>query len=131
MHVADNQEVRQGDVLLEIDPQDYTARLTQARAALHAAMAKQEAAQNNVALMSTTSDASIQQATAGVALVKSVVQTAKAQVAMARSRLGQMRAQVDTAVANAAEAQAQVAAAESEATRAQLEVKRVQETLWQ
>jgi hypothetical protein len=32
--VTDNQEVHQGDLLLEIDPRDYTARLMQARAVL-------------------------------------------------------------------------------------------------
>jgi membrane fusion protein (multidrug efflux system) len=127
VYVTDNQEVHQGDVLLEIDPHDYAARLAQARAALQAAIAKQQAAQNNVALISTTSEAAVQQATAGVALAKSMVQTAHAQVEMARSRLEQTRAQVDTAVANAAQAQAQVTAAEAEATRANLEVKRIQE----
>jgi membrane fusion protein (multidrug efflux system) len=127
VHVTDNQEVHLGDVLLEIDAHDYAARLAQARAVLQAAIAKQEAAQNNVALMSTTSEAALQQATAGVALARSVVQTANAQVAMARSRMEQTRAQVDAAVANAAQAQAQVAAAEAEATRANLEVQRSQE----
>jgi membrane fusion protein (multidrug efflux system) len=127
VYITDNQEVHQGDVLLEIDPHDYAARLAQARAVLQAAMAKQEAAQNSMALISTTSEAAIQQATAGVELAKSVVQTARAQVAMARSRLEQARAQVDTALANAAQARAQVTAAEAESTQANLDLNRAEE----
>jgi membrane fusion protein (multidrug efflux system) len=127
VYVTDNQDVHQGDVLLEIDPHDYAVRLTQARALLQAAIAKQEAAQNSVALISTTSEAAIQQATAGVELAKSVVQTARAQVAMAHSRLEQARVQVDTAQANAAQAHAQVTAAAAEATQAQIDVQRAQE----
>ncbi len=45
VYVTDNQEVQQGDLLVEIDARDYTARLMQARAVLQAAMAKQQAAQ--------------------------------------------------------------------------------------
>src|SRR5215831_9470371 len=125
--VTDNQEVQQGDPLLEIDSRDYTVRLMQARAVLQAAMAKQQVAQSSVELVNVTSNASVQQATASVALAKSAVQTAQAQVVMARSRLEQARAQVDTALANAAQARAQVAAAEAEATRADADVKRTQE----
>src|SRR5215510_13030746 len=127
VYVTDNQEVQQGELLLEIDPRDYTARLMQARAVLQAAMTKQQAAQSSVELVNVTSNAGIQQAVATVALAKSAVQTAQAQVVTARSRLEQARAQVDTALANAAQARAQVAAAEAEATRADADVKRTQE----
>jgi len=126
-YVTDNQEVHQGDLLLEIDPRDYTARLMQARAVLQAAMTKQQAAQSSVELVNVTSNAGVQQATASVALAKSAVQTAHAQVVTARSRLEQARAQVDTALANAAQARAQVSAAEAEVTRADADVKRAQE----
>jgi membrane fusion protein, multidrug efflux system len=126
-YVTDNQEVQQGDLLLEIDPRDYTARLMQARAVLQAAMTKQQAAQSSVELVNVTSNAGVQQATASVALAKSAVQTAHAQVVTARSRLEQARAQVDTALANAAQSRAQVSAAEAEVTRADADVKRAQE----
>ena len=111
VYVTDNQEVQQGDLLLEIDPRDYTARLMQARAVLQAALTKQQAAQSSVELVNITSNAGVQQATANVALAKSAVQTAHAQVVTARSRLEQARAQVDTALANTAQARAQGSAA--------------------
>jgi membrane fusion protein (multidrug efflux system) len=125
--VMDNQEVHQGDLLLEIDPRDYTARLKQARAVLQAALTKQQEAQSSVELVNVTANARIQQAAASVAFAKSAVQAAQAQVVMARSRLEQARAQVDTALANAAQVRAQVAAVEAEVTRADADVKRVQE----
>jgi membrane fusion protein (multidrug efflux system) len=127
VQVTDNQPVRQGDVLLEIDPSDYSVRLAQARALWQAAVARQQAAQSSVALMHATSEASIQQAAAGVTLARSVVQTARAQVVTARSRLEQTRAQVEAALANAAQTRAQVMAAEAEATRSAADAKRTQE----
>jgi membrane fusion protein (multidrug efflux system) len=125
--VLDNQEVQQGDLLLEIDLRDYTARLMQARAVLQAALTKQQEAQSSVELVNVTSKAKIQQAEASVALAQAAVQAAQAQVVMARSRLEQARAQVDTALANAAQVRAQVAAAEAEGTRADADVRRAQE----
>jgi len=127
VHVTDNQEVRQGDVLVEIDRRDYAARLTQARAVLQAALARQQAAQASAELTQVTSEAGIQQAAANVELARAAVQTARAQVVTARSRLAQTRTQVDTAQANAAQARAQVAAAEAERSRAEADVKRVRE----
>ncbi len=125
--VTDNQEVHQGDLLLEIDPRDYVARLTQARAVFQATVTKQQAAQSSMELTQVTADAGIQQAAASVELAKSAVQTARAQVVTARSRLEQARAQVDTLLANAAQARAQVVATEAEMTRADADVKRTQE----
>jgi membrane fusion protein (multidrug efflux system) len=127
VYVIDNQEIRQGDLLVEIDPRDYTARLVQARAALQAAMARQQAAQANMALTHITADAGVQQASSGVELTEAAVQTARVQVATARSRFEQARAQVETAQAHAAEARAQILAAEAEAIRAEADVKRLQE----
>jgi membrane fusion protein (multidrug efflux system) len=126
-YVTDNQEVKRGDLLVEIDPREYAARLAQARAALQAAIAKQQAAQATVALTQVTADAGIQQASSGVELAQAAVQTARAQVGTSRSRFEQAVAQVETALALAAQARAQVLAAEAEAIRADADVKRLQE----
>lgn len=127
VYVTDNQVVQEGDLLVEIDPRDYAARHAQASAAMHAAVAKLEAAQTTIELTQVTSSADVQQAAAGVELAQSAVQTARAQVAAARSRHEQARAQVMTALAHAEEARAQVATGEAEATRAAADVKRLQE----
>ncbi len=125
--VTDNQVVKQGDPLVEIDPREYAARLAQARAALQGAMARQEAAQATVALTHVIADAGVQQASSNVELTQAALQTARAQVGTARSRSEQARAQVETALAHAAEARAQILAAEAEAIRTEADVKRLQE----
>jgi membrane fusion protein, multidrug efflux system len=127
VYVTDNREVKQGDLLVEIDTREYAARLAQARATLQAAVARQQAAQAAVALTHVTADAGVQQASSGVEMTQAAVQTAQAQVGTARSRSEQARAQVETALAHAAEARAQIQAAEAEAIRAEADVKRLQE----
>jgi membrane fusion protein, multidrug efflux system len=127
VYVSDNQEVKQGDLLVEIDSREYAAQLAQARATLQAAIARQQAAQATLALTHVTADAGMQQASSGLEITQAAVQTARAQVAAASSRFEQARAQVETALANAAEARAQIQAAEAEAIRAEADVKRMQE----
>jgi membrane fusion protein, multidrug efflux system len=127
VYVTDNQEVKRGDLLVEIDPPEYAARLAQAHAALQAAIARQQAAQASVALTQVTTEAGVQQASSGVELTHAAVQTARALVGTARSRFEQAVAQVETALANAAQARAQIQAAEAETIRADADVKRMQE----
>jgi membrane fusion protein (multidrug efflux system) len=126
VHVADNQSVKAGEVLVDIDPRDYAARLAEARALLRAAVARHEAAQTTVELTRVAADADLQQASASVEVAKSAVETAQAQVVAARSRLEQARAQVMTALAHAEQERAQVAAGEAEAKRSEADVTRLQ-----
>jgi membrane fusion protein, multidrug efflux system len=127
VHVVDNQEIQQGDLLVEIEAREYVARLAHAHAALQAAIARQEAAQATMLLTQANAEAGMQQASSGVGLMQAAVQTAHAQVRTARSRSEQAEAQVETALAHAAEARAQIAAAEAEAILAEADVKRLQE----
>ena len=98
--VGDNQLVRAGQVLVELDPRDFDARLAQARANLQAARARYHAATINVQVIGTTSAATVQEAEAGV-------QAAEQQAEGARSRLAQARAAVAAAAAEAARAAAE------------------------
>jgi membrane fusion protein (multidrug efflux system) len=106
--VDDNQHVRQGGLLVELDPRDFEARLDQARANLAGAEARHQAAAINVQVVGTTSGAGVDQAKAGV-------QAAERQVEAARSQLEQ--------------AHARVVAAEAEAERAGADVKRYEQLL--
>jgi membrane fusion protein (multidrug efflux system) len=99
VYVADNQQVKAGALLAELDPRDFEAKLAQARANLAAAEAQQRAAAFNVQVVGTTAGAGVQQAEAGV-------QMAERRVDEARSRLEQSRAQVDAAAAEATRASA-------------------------
>ncbi|MGB9153475.1 MAG: HlyD family secretion protein [Alphaproteobacteria bacterium] len=47
LNIDDNQQVKAGDVLLEIDPEDYITRRDHAQAALDAAKAAMQGSQNN------------------------------------------------------------------------------------
>src|SRR2546425_5256407 len=106
--IDDNVHVNKGDLLVELDPRDFDARLAQARANVTSAMAQHRGAEINVRVIDITSSASVRQAEAGG-------QTAQRQVDAARSRLEQARAQV--------------VAAEAEATRAAADVERYERLL--
>lgn len=127
LHITDNQQVNEGDLLVEIDPRDFEARLDQARASLRAAQARRDSSQINVKLTSATSSAAVMQASSGLGQATSNVQSTRAQTEVMRSRLDQARAQIKTAQANAEQARAQYAAADAEATRAAADLKRYQQ----
>lgn len=127
VYVTENQQVKKGDLLAEIDSRDYEAKLAQARAVLLAAQSKQQSAKIGVGLTSTTSNASVQQASSGVETARSNVETARAQASAARARVDQARAAVTTALSNVDSARAQVGVAEAEATRANADAKRYEE----
>jgi membrane fusion protein, multidrug efflux system len=103
--IDDNEHVSKGDLLVELDPRDFEARLAQARANLAAAVAQHRGAAINTRVVETTSGA-------GVAQAEASLQAAERQVASARSQ--------------EAAARAKVAAAEAEATRAAADVERYQ-----
>src|SRR5262249_7195330 len=48
LYVTDNQRVKKGDLLVELDPRDFQTRLDQAKANLQEAESKQNAARSNV-----------------------------------------------------------------------------------
>ncbi len=127
VYVTDNQEVKEGDLLVEIDPGDYETRLEQAKATLSQALARRKAAQSNVSLTRVTTRAGVQEASSGVRAAESGVEQARAQAAAQLGRYNQAVAQVRTAQANAEQARAQVAAAEAEARRANADVQRYQD----
>jgi membrane fusion protein (multidrug efflux system) len=111
VHVDDNQHVNQGDLLVELDPTDYEARLAEARARLDDMLARANGAKAGLSATTTVTSAALIQAQAAL-------QAAKEQVAMLKARLGEAEAGVRAAEANLQQAQARRAAAEAEAKRA-------------
>jgi membrane fusion protein (multidrug efflux system) len=126
VYVSDNQIVKAGDLVAEIDPRDYEAKVTQAKAALNAGLAQQKQAQTQVTLTRATGRANVQQAAAGVQQARAGVAGARAGAASERSRTNQASAGIGTAQANVQQAQAQVSAAQAEAQRANADVQRYQ-----
>jgi len=126
VYVSDNQQVKAGDLLIELDARDYEVRLQQAKAALEAGLAKQNEARTNVTLTRARSSATIRQAQAAVGKSRSDVAASRAGAASLRSRATQAGSAVATAQANLAQMQAQVVAAQANATRANADVSRYQ-----
>lgn len=124
IYVADNQQVKEGDLIAELDARDYEVRLQQAKAALNAGLAKQNEAKTNVSLTRATSSATVQQARAAVQKSRTDVQSSRAGAASLRSRANEAESAISTAQANLAQAQAQVVAAQGDAARANADVER-------
>src|SRR2546423_2814429 len=126
IYVKANQDVKAGDLLVEIDDRDLQAKVDQAKAALNAGMAQQKQAQTQVTLTRVSTRANVKQAAAGVQQARSGVTGARAGAASERSRTTQSSAGINTAEANMQQARAQLGAAQAEAVRANADVQRYQ-----
>jgi membrane fusion protein (multidrug efflux system) len=115
VRVADNQHVNKGDVLVEIDPADYQARLAEAEGKLRDNLAKGSGAQSNLAVASGVTDAVLIQASAAL-------EAAREQIAVLKARLVQDEANIRAAEAAFQQAAARRTAAEAEAQRAEADV---------
>jgi membrane fusion protein (multidrug efflux system) len=131
VHVEDNQLVKAGDVLVEIDSRDIKARLAQATAALNAARADAQAAKTNVELTRANAAAMLTQGQAGVESATAAVQTAQSQLASSEADVTSAQAEATRREADekrftsldprgVSQAQLDAARAAADAARAQL-----------
>jgi membrane fusion protein, multidrug efflux system len=102
--VADNQAVKAGDVLVELDPRDYQLAVKRAEADLAAAEAASRAAQSDVPITATTAKSGMQvaeaattNADAGLQAADREVEASRAKVASARARLTEVQARATRA----------------------------------
>lgn len=72
LNMQDNQEVKAGDVLLEIDPTDYLIRRDRAQAALAAARAAASAAENTLQTTAVSAVSNVDSAAAQIAAAQAV-----------------------------------------------------------
>jgi membrane fusion protein (multidrug efflux system) len=94
VHVKENQLVHTGDVIAEIDPADYAARVKQAEADLASQQAQAAAADAQVSVTEAGSKGGLSSARAALAGSTVSVGSAEAQLASAKAAL--MRAEADT-----------------------------------
>lgn len=122
--ITDNQEVKKGDVLLEIDPRDYKTSLAQARADLAAARSQMSESQAQV----KASEAKVAEAQAGVAAADAENQRAADDLkryqsvdtsAVSRSAFDAAQSRARAAKADLTAARSQVQAAEAEVALSQ------------
>jgi membrane fusion protein, multidrug efflux system len=120
--IDDNQEVNQGDVLIELDPRDFAVAVQQAQANEAAARGRLQQAQAQL----TAAQAAVAQAHAQVVVAEATAVNAQADLHRYQSVSANAvsRQQVDSAVAAARTANAQVDAARQQlaATHAQVAV---------
>jgi membrane fusion protein (multidrug efflux system) len=117
--ITDNQHVKAGDVLFEIDPTDFATQLAQSRADLAAAKARLQQARAQIAV----DQARIEQQQAAVAAAAATATRTKADAAryenvevqaISRSQLDLAKTQATAADADVAAARSQVKAAEAQ-----------------
>ncbi|BAU15512.1 secretion protein HlyD [Leptolyngbya sp. NIES-3755] len=99
VYVEDNQEVKAGQPLIQLDQRDYQIKLNQAQADLEAAQRKANSAQVSIALSAKNAEAATTQAQGGIGQAQAAIASAQAQVSEAQA--GVPAAQATLAQANA------------------------------
>jgi len=102
VHVVDNQMVKAGEPLADIDPRDYQVAVEQARAAVAQAQAQVRAEDPNIPIVETSNRTAVSAAEAEVL-------SAQAAVAVAEGDYHAEAAKIHEAEANAAKAQSDLA----------------------
>ena len=110
VEVNDNQEVKQGALLVQIDTKDYQLALDRARADLTAARSGAQAAQSNIPITTTTTSGHVNTAQASLESARAAATAAERAIDVARS-------QAEAAMARVGEAQANYNRAERDLAR--------------
>ena len=120
--VGDNQPVKEGELLLRIDPRDYQARVAQARAAVSMAEANLKAARSELPLAREETRAAIDQA-------RATLEGAVVAVRASESAVDEARARLESRRAAAAAMRADVTGAQSAQRQAGRELERFRQLL--
>jgi membrane fusion protein (multidrug efflux system) len=99
VHAQDNQQVKAGDLLVELDPADYKVTVEQAKAALNEARTQVAAVRPNVSITSTSTETTVSTSQADIA-------GARAQVAAAQRDYESIVAEIRQAEADQVKTQA-------------------------
>lgn len=127
IHVEDNQQVKKGQLLLELERTDYANKLAQAQATLKSAQQRMRAAEAQLALTQRQAAASVAEESSGVQVAQANVATAASGVDAARERLRQAQAGINAAQANVGRTRSGVTVAQAEYNRISRDVQRYQQ----
>jgi membrane fusion protein (multidrug efflux system) len=105
IHVVDNQVVKAGDVLVEIDPRDYELALAKAKADLAAAEARSRVARTGVPVTSTTAKSELRSAEAGSGNAEAALKAADREVDAGQAKVASAKAHLEEVMATATKAQ--------------------------
>jgi membrane fusion protein (multidrug efflux system) len=92
VYVEENQLVKAGDPIADLDPSDYQVAVENAEAALASARANAAAAKVNVPIVTVNTHSNLRSANADVSGTQASVAQAKQQLAAARARVAQAQA---------------------------------------
>jgi membrane fusion protein (multidrug efflux system) len=98
--VAENQAVKKGDVVVQLDERDYQAKVAQSSAELDSASAQADAADAQAAVAEASARGSLSQAEANLLGSSRSVSGSRAQLAQARASLVSRKADLELADAN-------------------------------
>ncbi|HZJ52933.1 MAG TPA: HlyD family secretion protein [Myxococcaceae bacterium] len=98
--VVENQAVKKGEVVLQLDDRDYQARVAQAQAELESVKAQAQAADAQVAVAEASARGALTQAEANLVGSSRSVSGARAQLEQARATLASRQADLKLAQAN-------------------------------
>ncbi len=124
VRVHDNQVVHAGDVILEIDAEEYRSRVAQAEAELEMQRAQAAVADSDVQVVGANASGGLRAARANVSSAVDTVRTASAQIASARAGIERARAQAQQTATNLA----RISALRAERAIAQAELDNAQAT---
>jgi membrane fusion protein (multidrug efflux system) len=91
--VTDNQQVKKGEPLIEIDDRDFKAKVSQSEAEVAAAKAQAAAADAQLAIVEATSKGGLSAAKAALSGSSASVQSANAQIAAANANVARAEAE--------------------------------------
>lgn len=91
LHIADNEQVEAGQLMVEIDPSDFEAALAQARANLAAAQADRQSARADLELTRASTAANLALAQSGVDAAQQTIQQDRAQADAAEAEAEQAK----------------------------------------
>lgn len=99
IYINDNQKVKKGQLILEINNDDYQVKFEQAHAKLEAAIEKEKGAAVNVNLTSITSKSLADQANSSINSAKALIDVANKQISQANANLAQAHSEINSAKA--------------------------------
>jgi membrane fusion protein, multidrug efflux system len=111
--VKENQLVKKGDLLVELDPSELESKLEQTKAALKSAVANREKAKANVALTRKTGVADVNQAGSNLQTAKKSVEKTRFDADAKQTAIEKARSEMRTAEAEVKRIQSQIPAAQA------------------
>jgi membrane fusion protein, multidrug efflux system len=129
IYVQENQFVKKGDLLIELDSREAEAKLEKARAMLQMASARKTKAAANYELSRKTTRADLTQASSSLASAQGTVEQTRIAAEAKLNSVEQAKNQAKTAEANLLQVESQVLAAEAAVEQARAQIPAAQAKL--